>query len=114
MMPDTNSYRVDGASQFSVNSYEDLEDAIAELHDELWKAADAVQSVEPLAAKQFLQDAKAKWDALSTYISNMPESTNDDDTVRASSGNPGLRGNGKHGQVGNISSAPRARYPSKA
>lgn len=71
------SLRTDGTVAFEVNSYDDLEDSIHELADELWKAADAVASNEPLAAKQFLEDATHKWNALSQYINNQTDQGTD-------------------------------------
>lgn len=56
-----------------LESYDDVEDSIAEMHDELWKVADCIQANEPLQAKQQLEVCKAHWNAVTAFVQALPD-----------------------------------------
>ncbi len=67
------SFKVNGDTTVSVQSYDDLEDTIHELHDNLWIMANSVGAEEPLQAKQQLSEIEKQFNALKEYVEGLPE-----------------------------------------
>jgi hypothetical protein len=65
----------DGLRTFEVNTVErlmDIENTVHELHDDMLKLADEIESNEPLQARQSMDVVEVKIAALREYVNALP------------------------------------------
>ncbi len=87
------SMRPNGENLITLESYDDVEDSIHEIHDDMWIMANSVGANEPLQAKQQWAEIMTKINALGTYIQALKDPEDDTDAVRTSGRSPAVQGN---------------------